>query len=145
MGFECGISLRNKETKKETELFYLGKLSDNMDRRVINISEPLESDTTYLIDYNKVEHFVDFLKTFHMLYIMYSDRVLDELETYLCTNENKPSEVSKDELAIIKDAVYMCDCDNLWKINNFYNVFTAISNIDDSLYNEFDLIYWRSY
>lgn len=145
MGFECGINLRNKETKKETGLFFLGNLPDTMDSKIINISKAMGNDTKYLIDYNKVEHFVDFLKTFHMLYIMYSDRVLDELETYLCTNENKPSEVSKDELAIIKDAVYMCDCDNLWKINNFYNVFIAISNIDEELYKEFDLIYWRSY
>ncbi len=145
MGFECGISLRNKETKKETVLFYLGKLSDKMDSKIINISEELGDDTRYELDYNKVEHFVDFLKKFHMLYIMYSERVLDELDDYFSTNECLPNEVSKNELAIIKDAVYDCGCDTLWKINNFYEVFTAINNIDGMLLEDFDLIYWRSY
>ena len=87
MGFECGISLRNRETKKDTELFYLAKLSDKMDNKIKGISEELDDDTRYKLDYYKVEHFVDFLKKFHMLYSMYSDRVQDELEHYLYTNE----------------------------------------------------------
>ena len=145
MGFECGISLRNKETKKETELFYLARLSDKMDTKIKGISKELDNDTRYLLDYNKVEHFVDFLQKFHMLYIVYSERVLDGLEHYLYTDENKPSEVSKSELTIIKDAVYECDCGDLWKINNFYEVFKAIGCMDDMLLEDFDLIYWRSY
>ena len=145
MGFECGISLRNKETKKETGLFYLSRLSNKMDNMVMNISTELDDDTRYEINYNKLLGFVDFLKKFHILYVKYSDRVLDELEHYLYTNEGKPNEVSKSELSIIKDATYECDCEDLWKINNFYEVFSILSNIDDVLLEDFDLIYWRSY
>ena len=144
MGFECGISLRNRETKKETGLFYLARLSDRMDNMAMSISTKLE-DTRYEINYNKLAGFVDFLKKFHMIYIKYSDRVLDELEHYLYTNERKPKEVSKSDLSIVQDASYDCDCEDLWKINNFYEVFSMLSNIDDVLLDDFDLIYWRSY
>ena len=182
MGFDAGISINKfkKEKSGKIDLYFLGRLNHCLDYLIysncsgksetIEVGEPIISKEggivqgyeiktienegyEYTFTLKDIKPILDAVRPIYKICIKYSNRVIDELENYIDGYaDEKPSEVSDEDISKLKDALYNIsedgdvDYPELHKALRVYDVFAAVAQLEDEIFKEFGpLIYWRSW
>ena len=97
----------------------------------------------YTFTLEDIKPILDAVRPVYKICIKYSDRVVDELEDYIDGyKDEKPSEVSDDDISKLKDALYKIsedgdvDYPEVHKVLHVYNVFSAIAQLEDEMFEE---------
>lgn len=162
-------------------IFFLGRLNECLDRLIyhncsncpseIECGEPIIPDDgpaivkgyqkkviknegyEYTFTREDIQPILNIIRPLYKITAKYSPRVINELENYIDGySEEKPIEVSKEDISIIRDTLYNIgeagdtDEPELHKAMRVYEIFAAIDEFDDEFFEEFGpLIYWRSW